>query len=139
MTIRKSIKVARSPEVSFRVFCEQMSQWWPRGYGGEESRMFLEGRIGGRLYESRPDGTEYEIGRITVYQPPSVVAFTWRAPSWELTTQVEIRFIADGEATRVEFEHSGWDQSEALLEARKSHDSGWDFMLGHYQAYAVSA
>lgn len=139
MTIRKSIRVERPPEVSFRVFCEEITRWWPGGYGGKESRVFLEGRVGGRLYESRPDGSEYEIGRITAYQPPSVVAFSWRAPSWDLPTQVEIRFIPDGTATRVELEHSGWDQSEALREASKNYDSGWERIISHYQLYAASA
>ena len=84
MTIRKSIKIERSPEISFKVFCEEMSQWWPGGFGGKESKPFLEGRVGGRLFERNPEGAEYEIGRVTAFQPPSLVAFTWRAPSWDL-------------------------------------------------------
>ena len=29
MTIRKSIRVERSPEVVFRVFTEEIGKWWP--------------------------------------------------------------------------------------------------------------
>jgi uncharacterized protein YndB with AHSA1/START domain len=87
MTIRKSVRVERSPEIAFRVFCEEMSKWWPEGFGGKEAKPFLEGRVGGRFFERRPDGTEYQIGEVTAYQPPSVVAFTWRAPSWDVHTQ----------------------------------------------------
>ncbi|MGC1678939.1 MAG: SRPBCC domain-containing protein [Candidatus Binataceae bacterium] len=134
MTIRKSIKIERSPEISFKVFCEEMSQWWPGGFGGKESKPFLEGRVGGRLFERNPEGAEYEIGRVTAFQPPSLVAFTWRAPSWDLTTQVEVRFIAEDGGTRVELEHRGWDQDAKTREARKSYEDGWDFVLGHYQA-----
>ena len=76
MTIRKSIWVARTPEISFKVFCEKITEWWPGGFGGRDSRLFLEGQVGGRFYEGRADGTEYEIGRITAYEPPSLVAFT---------------------------------------------------------------
>jgi len=103
MTIRKSIRVERSPEVSFRVFCEEIGQWWPKGrsFGDKQLvNMIIEGRIGGRLYEIHSDGSEYEIGRVTAYQPPRVVAFSWRAPSWEMATQVEVRFIPDGGGAR---------------------------------------
>ncbi|MHB8381357.1 MAG: SRPBCC domain-containing protein [Candidatus Binataceae bacterium] len=133
MTIRKSIRIERPPDISFRGFCDEMSQWWPGGFGGKDSKPFLEGRVGGRLFERNPDGTEYEIGRVTAYQPPSIVAFTWRAPSWEISTQVEVRFIAEGGGTRVELEHGGWDQDAKTREARKSYDAGWDFVLGHYE------
>jgi uncharacterized protein YndB with AHSA1/START domain len=139
MTIRKSIRVERSPEVSFRVFCEEISQWWPGGFGGKEARQHMDTRVGGRFYETRADGTEYEIGRITAYQPPAMVAFTWRAPSWDVTTQVEVRFIADGDGTRIELEHSGWEQAEKLRDAHKSYDSGWSMILEHYQTRANAA
>jgi uncharacterized protein YndB with AHSA1/START domain len=134
MTIRKSIWVARSPEISFKVFCEDIGKWWPGGFGGKECKLFLERALGGRFYERRPDGTEYEIGRVTTYQPPSLVAFTWRAPSWDVATQVEIRFSAEGEGTRVELEHSGWEQSAKTRDARTNYDSGWSRILGHYEA-----
>jgi uncharacterized protein YndB with AHSA1/START domain len=134
MTIRKSIWIARSPEISFKVFCEDMGEWWPGGFGGKDSRLFLEGEVGGRFYELRADGTEYDIGRVTAYQPPSLVAFTWRAPSWDVTTQVEIRFSAEAGGTQLELEHSGWEQSAKTGEARGNYDSGWGTILGHYQA-----
>jgi uncharacterized protein YndB with AHSA1/START domain len=133
MTIRKSIWVRRPPEFSFKVFCEDIGEWWPGGFGGKEVKLFLERRVGGRFYERRPDGSEYEIGRIVAYQPPSLVAFSWRAPSWDVTTQVEIRFSAERDGTRIDLEHSGWEQDAKTREARKNYDAGWDRMLGHYQ------
>src|SRR5207245_2553679 len=99
----------------------------------------IETRVGGRFYERRPDGAEYEIGRVTSYQPPALLAFSWRAPSWDVTTQVEIRFVADGAGTRVELEHSGWEQTEKLREARKSYDNGWNGVMEHYQTHANAA
>jgi uncharacterized protein YndB with AHSA1/START domain len=134
MTIRKSIWIERPPETSFRVFCEEMAEWWPGGFGGKDSKMFLEREVGGRLYERRADGTEYQIGRVTIYQPPSIVAFTWRAPSWDVTTQVEIRFSGEAGGTRIELEHSGWEQSAKTRDARNNYDSGWSTILGHYKA-----
>jgi uncharacterized protein YndB with AHSA1/START domain len=139
MTIRKSITVNCAPETSFKVFCEHMSEWWPGGFGGKDAKVFLEGRVGGRFYERRPDGTEYQIGKVTSYQPPSLVAFTWRAPSWDVDTQVEIRFTAEGSGTRVELEHSGWDQDAKTRDARNSYDGGWVGVLGYFQSFANAA
>ncbi len=139
MTIRKSIWIERTPEVSFKVFCEDIGEWWPGGFGGKDVKLFIERNVGGRFYERRPDGSEYEIGRLTAYQPPSLVAFTWRAPSWDVITQVEIRFTSEAGGTRVELEHSGWEQSAKTIEARKNYDSGWETILGHYQRAAGPA
>ncbi len=100
----------------------------------------MENRLGGRFVETRADGTVYEIGRLTAYQPPHLVAFTWRAPSWDdITTQVEVRFVADGGGTRIELEHSGWEQAAKTRDARKNYDGGWDTMLGHYEKHCDSA
>ena len=142
MTIRKSIRVERPAEIAFKLFCEQIGHWWPKGpsFGGKQATgMFIEGRVGGRFYQVYADGTDFEIGRVTVYQPPSIVAFTWRAPSWDVTTQVEVRFIPEGAGTRVELDHSGWEKTEKVREFRKNYDGGWDTMLGHYQSFAASA
>jgi hypothetical protein len=136
MTIRKWITVQQPPEVSFRVFTEEVGEWWPGGFGGKDIKMCMDRRVGGRFYEVNPDGTEYEIGKLTAYQPPSVVAFTFRAPSWDTITEVEVRFIGEGAGTRIELEHRGWEQDQKLRDARKSYDEGWEFVLGHYQKHA---
>lgn len=141
MTIRKSIRVERPLQVAFRIFCKEIGEWWPKGasFKGNVSDRMIEGRIGGRFFERYTDGTEYEIGRVTAYQPPSLVAFTWHAPSWEVTTRVEIRFSAEAGGTRVELEHSGWEQSAKTRDTRNNYDSGWGTILGHYQAALAAA
>ena len=67
MTIRKSIRVERPPEVVFRVFTEEIGKWWPLkegfSFGGEKAKdIFIEGRVGGRFFERFTDGTEFEVG-----------------------------------------------------------------------------
>jgi|SRR6516162_6942921 uncharacterized protein YndB with AHSA1/START domain len=133
MTIRKSIWLARSPEISFKVFCEEMTTWWPGGFGGKDTKLFLETKVGGRFYERHPDGSEYTIGRVTDYRPPSLVGFTFRAPGWDVTTQVDIRFTAEAGGTHLELEHTGWEQSAKTRDAQVNYDSGWSTILGHYQ------
>jgi len=134
MTITKSIWVRRPLEVACKIFCEDIGEWWPGGFSGKDSKLCLECEMGGRFVERRRDGSIYEIGRVTAYQAPSVVAFSWRAPSWDVTTQVEIRFSAEGGGTRIVLEHRGWEQSAKTREARSNYDSGWSTILGHYQA-----
>jgi uncharacterized protein YndB with AHSA1/START domain len=139
MTIRKSIWVACGQERSFKAFCEEMSEWWPGGFGGKDSIPRLELKVGGRFYERKTDGTEFDIGRVVEYQPPMQVAFTWRAPSWEATTRVDVRFSAERGGTRIELEHSGWEQDAKTRDGRKNYDSGWDTVLGYYQSFAAAA
>jgi uncharacterized protein YndB with AHSA1/START domain len=135
MTIRKSIWLERTPETSFKVFCEDIGEWWPRGFA-EGSKLFLDRRVGGRLFERRPDGSEYEIGRVIAYEPASIVAFTWRAPSWDHATRVEIRFSPEGKGTRVDLEHSGWEQDAKVAEYRNNYNTGWQTILGYYEVAA---
>lgn len=139
MTIRKSIRVERPPQIAFKAFCEEIGQWWPLkqgfSFGGDRAKeIFIEARVGGRFYERFTDGTEYEVGRVTAYQPPNIVAFTWCSADWEAPTQVEVRFIAESTGTRVELEHSGWDRGPKMQSARKSYEGGWDLVLGEYQS-----
>jgi len=98
MTIRKAISVARPPEVAFRVFTEEIGKWWPLeegfSFGRERAKdIFIEGRVGGRFFERFTDGTEFDVGRVTAFQPPHTVTLTWKAPDWEGLTEIEIRFF----------------------------------------------
>ena len=54
---RATVLVAVPPAVAFRVFTEEIDQWWRRGLkyrvaGGNRGFIHLEPRPGGRLYES---------------------------------------------------------------------------------------
>ncbi len=144
MTIRKSIPIERTPAVTFRVFCEEIGRWWPLkkgfSFGGPLTKdLLMEGRVGGRFYELHSDGTEFEIGRVDAYEPPRLVAFTWRAPKWEAPTRVEVRFTPDGAGTRVDLEHSGWEQGAVMAADEKRYTGGWELILREFQSYAAAA
>jgi uncharacterized protein YndB with AHSA1/START domain len=140
MTISKSIFVKRPVDAAFRHFTADIGRWWPlkEGFssgGARANEIFIEGRVGGRFFERYTDGEEAVIGRITAFEPPARLAFTWRQPTWNADTQVEVRFAVEGDGTRVTLEHRGW---EALADgARKSHDSyegGWALLLSRFAA-----
>jgi uncharacterized protein YndB with AHSA1/START domain len=63
-------------------------------------------------------------------EPPSRLAFSWSAGGLG-DTQVSFRLEADGEGTRVLFEHSGFDVSQPFgNQAFKGAEFGWAKMLG---------
>ena len=71
------------------------------------SSVVFEEHVGGRIYERTPSGAEHQWGRVTAWEPPFRLAYTWHlrfAP--EDATDVEIRFVdAGGDRTRVEIVH----------------------------------
>jgi hypothetical protein len=49
-----------------------------------------------------------------------------------------VRFVPDGDGSRVELEHRGWERlGEAAAEAREGYDTGWDTVLGLYASAAA--
>jgi hypothetical protein len=110
------IRVPASPARSFAAFTEEIAQWWqasplfpitPRGDG----TLAFEGGAGGRLFTTFADGEEFEIGRISVWEPGARLVFGWRMASFgrDLATEVEVRFEAVGAETRIAIEHRAWD------------------------------
>ena len=143
MTIRKSIHVERAPAVTFHAFCDDIGKWWPLkegfSFGGERAKdLLMEGHIGGRFYELYTDGTEFEIGRVEIYDPPKLVAFTWRAPKWEAPTRIEVRFTPDGAGTRVDVEHSGWERGVVMAAQQKGYAGGWETILRDFRSHTAN-
>lgn len=113
-----SIWVAVEPAVAFEVFTEETDLWWRRGLryrlaGRRPGSLCFEPGVGGRLFESfeTPSGTHvHEAGRVTVWQPPSRLVFTWRNANFavEESTEVEVLFEPTSAGTRVTVRHRGW-------------------------------
>jgi uncharacterized protein YndB with AHSA1/START domain len=138
LAVRKSITVEAPIEVAFEVFTEGITTWWPmatHSLSGDGTRkVTLEGRTGGRLYETNSDGKELDWGSVTMWDPPSAVAFTWHLDRPANSAQlVEVSFSAEGTATRVDLVHTGWERlGEEGAGMAKNYDTGWDFVLDHY-------
>jgi Activator of Hsp90 ATPase homolog 1-like protein len=111
-----SLRVKATPQRAFDVFVGQIGSWWKdnelfwfsRRRGG---RVAIEGGLGGRFTETYADGTVFEIGRVTTWEPGARLGLTWRQESFapEQETRVDVRFERVGDETRVTVEHSGWD------------------------------
>jgi uncharacterized protein YndB with AHSA1/START domain len=145
LTVRESVTVNRPPSDAFRLFTDSIADWWPLkgtqfSYGGDRAdKIFLEARVGGRFYERFTDGEEYEVGRVTVCDPPRRIVFTWNNPGWNAPTEVDVRFTPAGNATRVDLEHRGWDAAGAEAKAGLAGWSeGWKLVLAPYVEAASS-
>jgi uncharacterized protein YndB with AHSA1/START domain len=114
---RVSVMVALEPDLAFRVFTEEINQWWRHGrryrIGKDRSMLRLEPGIGGRIYEAfeTPKQTQLiESGRVTVWEPPERLVFDWRAVNFapDEVTEVEVRFEPKPKGTLVTVTHRGW-------------------------------
>jgi uncharacterized protein YndB with AHSA1/START domain len=113
----------------------------PDGSSPPEEVVFEEAE-GGRLYERAQDGRECDWATILVYDPPHRVVLEWKVNPAAPPTEVEVRFEQDGERTRVELEHRGWERyadSAQGADARSSYDSGWPGVLDRYVPAAAQS
>ena len=136
--IVRAITVSRPVEDAFRLFTDDIDTWWPaasHSYGGEDvERAVFETRSGGRVYEVQKDGTERDWAEVVVWEPPGRVVLAWKICE---PTEVEVRFTAEGDGTRVELEHRGWERVAKEMRAqRDNYAGGWVFVLGKFDEAA---
>jgi len=132
--IEKTITVDASPETAFETFTRRMGDWWP----GEPHTVFdnrvavvFDERVGGRVYERAADGREADWADVIAWEPPQRFLLRWRVNPQRGPTEIEVRFTREGERTRVDLEHRGWDEA-GDVEGRANYDGGWDKVLGGY-------
>jgi len=111
-----SMRVPAPPARTFEAFTEEIALWWqPNGLftitPAGDGRLAFEPGVGGRLVSTFVNGREYEVGRISAWEPGRRLVFTWRPSSFspEQSTEVEVLFEAVGQETRVSIEHRAWD------------------------------
>lgn len=113
-----ALRVKVAPERAFDAFVQEIGAWWrPNGLFQTTPRapglLAFEPGEGGRLTETLASGKIFEIGRITTWEPPFRLVFSWRQANFplDLHTEVEVCFEAVGaDETRVSVEHRGFDQ-----------------------------
>ena len=139
--VRKSVRIGAPPERAFKVFTDGIGRWWPKTHhigAADFDALVIEPKAGGRWYERGVDGSECEVGKVLVWDPPARLVLAWQLTAdWKfdpgLITEVEVRFIADGaNATRVELEHRDLERyGERADGVRATIDSpeGWNGIL----------
>lgn len=145
-----ALRVAASPGRAFEVFTRDIALWWrPDGMFRFTPRspgvISFEGGEGGRFIETLPGGKVFEVGDIRVWKPGERLVFGWRCAWFEpgQDTEVEVRFEAVGDETRVSVEHRGWDSVPEANAARhgfptaiflKHEAEWWRGLLSAYNA-----
>jgi uncharacterized protein YndB with AHSA1/START domain len=136
--IRKTVTVDCAVEEAFRVFTADAMSWWPveshsiRGASVRE--VVFEPNVGGEIYEVAESGERGHWATVLEWEPPHRLVLAWnvRARKGDVT-EVEVRFLSEGTATRVELEHRGWENVELDAPAKRgSYDNGWDAVLAAY-------
>ena len=94
-TVTVTTVVRVDPAAAFEIFTSEIDSWWSRGplYRNQE----IMRCDGGRRWKG-----EAEIGRVLAWEPGVRLLL-----SWQENAEVEIRFAAVGDATRVTVEHRG--------------------------------
>lgn len=83
--------------------------------------------------------------QITAWEPVSRLAFTWRGPERFETlmpagsTDVEVRFAAEGQETVIYLTHTGWASGPDWEEARSWQAEAWKEALGGLKALVEMA
>jgi uncharacterized protein YndB with AHSA1/START domain len=137
--VRKSVTVDCSAENAFRVFTDEVGGWWPFEKihsiaEADVETVIMEGREGGRFYERTKSGQEHLWGTVLVWDPPRQLVCSWHPGRGEETAQrLEITFTPEGNGTRVDLVHTGWERLEdGMEEAVAGYNSGWETVLGRY-------
>jgi len=140
--VEKAVVVPLDRAAAFDLFTRRLPEWWPlarRSATAEARSCHVEPRVGGRLFETTRDGGEAMWGRFLTWEEPDHVVFSWHPglPE-EVATFVRVTFTAEGERTRVDVVHHGWERlGERASFLRAAFDGGWPGVLARFVARAT--
>ncbi len=147
LPIRLSHRLPVPPADAFTSFTDGMAAWWPHETtwsGDVLETIGVEPRVGGFCFERGPHGMRLDWGRVTVWEPPHRLMFTWqigadRTPEPDPThaSEVAVRFEADGDGSHVTFEHRGFGRHAGDTAAYRdgmASDAGWPRILDRFRA-----
>lgn len=113
-SVKVSVFVAVSQADAFEIFTREIDAWWRQGpkyriAGRRRGKLFFEEGVGGRLFESFDDRT-IEVGKVTVWEPPTRLALEWRGVNFKPheKTFVDVGFEPSNDGTLVTVRHYGW-------------------------------
>lgn len=149
-----AVRVSGPPDEIFDIFTREIASWWqPNGLFRFTPKspgiVSFEGEEGGRFIETLADGKVFEIGRISVWQRGARLVFGWRQAAFakDQNTEVDVRFEAVGDETRVTVTHMGWDSVPQSHVARhtfpdaiflRRHGEWWQVLLARFKARAIA-
>lgn len=125
-----------APQRAFEGFTKDIAQWWPldsHSVGGASSKgCVFEAKVGGRIYEILPDGTEADWGSVLEYSAPRLLRYNWH-PGQEADqcTEVIVTFSKTPSGTHMKLLHIGWEiHGDRAESVRENYDTGWQHVAG---------
>ncbi|HEX2844415.1 MAG TPA: SRPBCC domain-containing protein, partial [Candidatus Limnocylindria bacterium] len=113
------MEVGVRPEAAFGHFVDRFETWWPREYswsGDALESIGIEPRVGGFCFERGPHGLRLDWGRVTAWEPPHRLGFSWQIemdrtpqPIPAHASSVELRFEPAGAGCWLTLLHSGFE------------------------------
>jgi uncharacterized protein YndB with AHSA1/START domain len=132
--IQDTITIDAVPERVFRALtaADALEQWMA-------TRVESDARTGGRFrYEFEFDDAAQnnaQEGEYLAIEPDRRVALPWVFPFSPKRTTVEFVLASVGDATRVDFRHSGFEKGEPWEGARERFTGGWRMFLESLSRY----
>ena len=141
--ITLSVAVPCSPAEAFETFTARFAGWWPKefSWSGETlAEIGFEPREGGFAFERGPNGFTVHWGTVTAWRPPGEFALLWQIsmkreplPDPARASQVRVHFRPEGDATRLEFEHSKFERhGEGAEDYRDALSGAWPGILERF-------
>lgn len=123
---------------AFEMWTKRCALWWPTSHSMSETAGFevtFEPFTGGRIYETGPDGAEYEWGEVTVWDPPKRIEYWWHIfLDRDKATKVTVEFDEVDEGTIVRLENAGFEVfGDGAAERRGRVESAWAGITGHFR------
>ena len=144
--IRLSQQLPVPPADAFATFTERMAAWWPPDATWSREALEsigIEPRVGGFCFERGPHGLRLDWGRVTTWEPPHRLVFSWQIgphrtpePNPAHASEVEVRFDDDGGASRMTLQHRGFERHGADAAAYRdamASDAGWPHLLDRFR------
>lgn len=138
--IEKTVLVPLAPLDAFELFTTGMAGWWPLDShslsatrdGQTAADVVVEPRAGGRIIETKPDGSRADWATITAWEPGHRLAFDWYVGrDASEATQVSVTFLPAPGGTQVDLVHDGFDRLGAAGTTMwTGYQTGWDMVLG---------
>ncbi len=132
-------EVAAPAAKAFQLWTAHTGLWWPKDHtvSGNPASVAFEPFVGGRIIERSPNGEEYVWGRVTTWDEPHLLEFTWHLFFDESqATQVSLAFDAVGARTHVRLENSGFASLADAGQARRERTgSVWAYIAEVFTSY----
>jgi uncharacterized protein YndB with AHSA1/START domain len=130
--IKKSVVLPCRPERAFALFTEHAGEWWPAGRRhttDTASAICIEAT--GRFFERAHDGAEVELGVVQLFEPARRLVLDWYPGTGRTNpTQVDVRFEAVAEGTRVTVTHGpGAAGADLFGRNAAAYDRSWELVL----------